>query len=111
MIVGQLFQFTKYIYMLYPTKEFLLKAIAKGAVTHPAARTHRQNIVAYAALLAAYWSNELDCTISYVEPYSIFCLLEQDGEYVKILTSEGTLGWIYLSGSAEPDIEKLNKAL
>jgi G:T/U-mismatch repair DNA glycosylase len=101
MIVGQLFQFTKYIYMLYPTKEFLLKAIAKGAVIH------RQNIVAYAALLAAYWSNELDCTISYVEPYSIFCLLEQDGEYVKILASEGTLGWIYLSGSAEPDIEKL----
>lgn len=105
MIAGQLFQFTKYIYMLYPSKEFLLKAIAKGAVAH------RQNIVAYAALLASYWSNELDCTISYVEPYSIFCLLEQDGEYVKILASEGILGWIYLSGSAEPDIEKLNKAL
>ena len=101
MIVGQLFQFTKYIYMLYPTKEFLLKAIAKRAVTEAVERRD-------AALLAAYWSNELDCTISYVEPYSIFCLLEQDGEYIKILASEGILGWIYLSGSAEPDIEKLN---
>lgn len=109
MIAGQLFQFTKYIYMLYPSKEFLLKAIAKGAVT--ATLPDAAAAFAYGALLASYWSNELDCTISYVEPYSIFCLLEQDGEYVKILASEGILGWIYLSGSAEPDIEKLNKAL
>jgi hypothetical protein len=46
-----------------------------------------------------YWSKVTKCNISYIKPNSVFVLLEYEANYWKILTAEGTIGWI--SGHSE----------
>jgi hypothetical protein len=83
MNIGSLYQLKKYYWLLYPS----MNLAAVGAARAPPA-------AANAASAAAYWSKRLNCNVSYIAKNSIFMLLEQDGEYCRVLTTNGELGWI-----------------
>lgn len=85
MKTGSLYQIKKLYCLLYPSKD----VTAFAATSTPS--------VIDAANWTAYWSSELNCRVCCVEPNSIFCLLEQDEKYCKVLTTNGDLGWIYLN--------------
>ena len=97
MNVGKLYQVKKFYWMIYPSKE------AAATATHPAAAS-----AAAVSNAAAYYSKYFNCNVSYVEP-SIFCLLEKDGEFIRILSTNGEVGWIYLADWCKDDIEEVNK--
>jgi len=80
MNIGKLYQVKEYFWLLFPSKE-----IAAAEDDLAAAAT---------AAVADYWSTYFKCNISYISPNSIFCFLEQDGRFCKILSTNGELGWI-----------------
>jgi hypothetical protein len=86
MEVGKLYSVKQYFWLLFPSKDIAAGAVPAAAVARVAA--------AAAALVAAYWSSRLSCDISYISPKGIFMLLEQDGKYYKVLSTEGMVGWI-----------------
>ena len=83
MKIGKLYQAKKYYWFLYPSKDIAAATVAFGPAT-----AHRPG--------AKWWSSYYKCNVSYLEPKSVFCLIEQDGELYKILTDDGILGWIYI---------------
>jgi hypothetical protein len=97
MNVGKLYQVQNLYWMIYPSKE------AAAAATHPAAAVLRTTAAA-----AACYGPYFNCNVSYIEP-SIFCLLEKDGEFIRILTTNGEVGWIYLADWCKDDIEEMNQ--
>ena len=86
MIIGKLYQIKKYYWLVYPSKETAAEAPA-SAGPHPDA-------TGAAAARAAYWSKELNCNVTYIPENNIFCLLEQDEKFMKVLSSNGELGWM-----------------
>ena len=87
MIIGKLYQIKKFFWYIYPVKEVIGRRMPSGEATKI------ENVV---AVLADHWSKELNCNVSYISPNGIFCLLEQAGKYLKVLTTNGELGWIIL---------------
>ena len=81
--IGSLYEIKKFHWMLYPSKEIAATANAPDAHAHADADDY-----------AVYWSKQLNCNVSYIEPNSIFCLLEQTDKVCKILSVEGSMGWI-----------------
>jgi hypothetical protein len=95
MNVGKLFQVKKYFWLLYPSKD-IAGAVAVAAVAGGAERCSQA------------WSKQFNCNVTFVSPNDIFCLLEQDGEYIKVLSTgvsidgklfkvlstNGELGWM-----------------
>jgi hypothetical protein len=55
----------------------------------------------------AFWSKQFNCNVSYIFPKSIFCFLEQNEKFIKILSTNGELGWIHLSDWWKEDIEEV----
>ena len=80
---GKLYQIKQYFWLLYPSKDI---AIAAAELYLAAA--------AVAAGAADYWSIYFNCNVTYISPKDIFCLIEKDGKYLKVLTTNGELGWI-----------------
>ena len=57
---------------------------------------------------ARYWSkNNRHRKFSYIPPNSLFVLLEQKQKYCRVLSPEGTIGWINLARWCENDIEEV----
>jgi len=121
MKIGKLFQFKKYFWLLYPSKDI---AVAVGAAiaaadTDTAALgtaalplsgpATTRTALADAADRAAYLSNRFKCNVSYIESNSVFCLLEKDEKYCKILSTNGEVSWIYLANWCKDDIEEVNQ--
>ncbi len=96
MNIGKLYQFKKYFWFLYPSKEIAVAAYGDATESD-------------AALFAYYWSKEFNCNVSYISPNSIFCLLEKDGKLIKVLSTNGELGWIYLADWCKNYIEEVNQ--
>ena len=101
MNVGKLFQAKKLYWLLYPSEDIATVTTA----------VHQ---VATAVSVASGWCKELNCNVSYISPKSMFMLLErqtsvygQDGYCCKILSTNGELGWIYLSDWCKDDIEEV----
>jgi hypothetical protein len=112
MNIGKLFQFKKYFWMLYPSKDIV--AAVEALLDDPETALVRWNELgeisaAYVASLSAYWSKRFNCNVSHIEPNSIFMLLEQDEKYCKILSTNGELGWIILTDWRKNDIEEVNQ--
>ena len=84
MIIGKLYQVKKLFWYLYPSKEIVLTA----ADEEPAAW------LVGAAVATAYLSKKYNGNIAYICPNDMFCLLEEDGKYLKVLTTTGELGWM-----------------
>ena len=80
MQVGKLYQVKKLFWLLFPSKEIVATAVATAADGD--------------ATDADYWSKYFNCNVTYISPKDIFCLIEKDGKYLKVLTTNGELGWI-----------------
>ena len=89
--VGNLYQIKKYFWYLYPSKDGADEALRSGRIPHST------DTEASASRSIVYWSKELKCNVTYIAPNSIFCLIEQDGEYLKVLSTNGELGWMIYS--------------
>jgi len=96
MNIGKLYQINKYYWLLYPSKDI-------AAVAAPGAATAADS----ADSAAAVYSKRFNCNVSYISSNSIFCLLEQDGKFMKILTTNGEVGWIVLADWCKNDIEEV----
>jgi hypothetical protein len=95
MNIGKLYQTKKFYWLLSPSKEIAVAAYFefRGPLT----------------AAAANYSKRVNCNVSYIFPNSVFVLLEQDGEFIKILTTNGEVGWIYLTERYKNDIEEMNQ--
>ena len=100
MNIGKLYQFKKLYWLLYPSKDIAATTPATTA-TATAAATATTN-------MAAYYSKCFNCNVSYISPKSIFVFLEKDEKVIKILTTNGEVGWIILS-DYKHDIEEVNQ--
>ena len=78
--LGNLYKIQKCFWMVYPSKDIAGDTNATIAAETPES--------------AAYWSKQYNCNIIYISPNDIFCLIEENGEYLKILTTNGEMGWI-----------------
>jgi hypothetical protein len=95
MKIGSLYQFKKYFWVLYPSKE---------TIVHPKEIAVSITTAAFAAAeLASWWSKVLDRKVSYVTEKSLFVLLEQDNLSCKILTADGNIGWVAYSESKDAE--------
>lgn len=91
MQIGKLYQIKKHFWLLYPSKE-----TAAAGVAGPAGGG-----AAGAADYSDYWSKELNCNVTYIPENGIFCFLEQNGKFLKVLSTNGELGWIIYSENEE----------
>ena len=96
MEVGNLYQSKNLYWLLYSSRD---TAVRLGA------RLDRDQRAA--ARSAAFWSREFGCKVGYIEPKSVFMILEQDGIVCKILSTEGNIGWIILAEWCKVDIEEV----
>jgi hypothetical protein len=102
MKIGSLYEIKKWYWLLFPSKDIAVAtahrrgapAAAAVVVADELQRTHPRSAAAAAVSYADYWSREFNCNVSFVPQDSMFMLLEQDGNYCKILTTNGELGWI-----------------
>jgi hypothetical protein len=103
MNIGSLYEIKKWYWLLFPSKD--IAAAVDGAPAVGVAATGVQEAATMLAITAAaataYWSKRLNNNVSYIAQNSIFMLLEQDGKYCKILTTNGELGWIIYPKDAE----------
>jgi hypothetical protein len=102
MKIGKLYQANEYFWFLYHSKD-------SAAALADAAIANGTRSAAAAASSAAYWSKHFNCNVSYVFPNSIFCCLEQDEKFIKILTINGEVGWIRAGKWQLLDIEEVNQ--
>jgi hypothetical protein len=101
MKIGKLYKNNEYFWLLYPSKDIAARARPRPTMD---------------AAYADFLSNVFKCkpssegqNVPSVSPKSIFCLLEQDGEYIKVLTTNGEVGWIVLVDWYKDDIEEVNQ--
>lgn len=97
MNVGKLYKFNKYYWLLYPSKE----TARVSFIAYPSATGTMVSSAEEVSDWVAYFNNKLNCNVSYVSPNSIFCFLEKEYEYCKLLTTNGELGWIIYPEDAE----------
>jgi hypothetical protein len=95
MKIGSLYEIKKWYWLLFPAKDIAAVADARGLCGSTTATAATP--VGY----ADYWSSRFSCNISCIELNSIFMLLEQDGNYCKIFSTEGSIGWIIYPKDAE----------
>jgi hypothetical protein len=103
MNIGKLYQVKKYFWFLYPSKE--IAAAAARTVEHVAPEAAA--ISTAPAHTAAYYRKHFKCNVSFIEPNSVFCLLEQDAKYCKVLSTNGEIGWIILADWYKDDIKEV----
>ena len=99
--IGKMYQVKKWYWLLFPNKTLTSPSHAGSGGAGISA--------ALVDATAAYYSKEYNCNVSYVFPNSIFCLLEKDGIYYKVITANGELGWFYLSDFYKDIIEEVNQ--
>lgn len=90
MEVGKLYKTKEFYWMLYRSEDHIDISLA-AVPTHDSAR---------------YWSkNTRRRKFSYIPPNSLFVLLEQKQKHCRVLSPEGTIGWIHLAEWCRDDIE------
>jgi hypothetical protein len=88
--VGDIIKCEEFCLMLYPTQGVAARAAAAvGAI--PSAATA---VGLGGGRSAAAWSAHLGCSISYVENGSPLFVIENDGQYFKVLATGDKSGWI-----------------
>jgi hypothetical protein len=88
--IGKLHQIKKLYWFLYPSKDIATDAYASPSLAAAVATSAE----ASGHGGATYFSKQFNCNVTFVSPNDIFCLLEQDGKYLKILSTNGELGWM-----------------
>ena len=84
MNIGSLYQVKKYFWLLFPTKEIVISTVFVSV--------HALGAADY----AAWYSRKYNCNVTWFSPESPVVCLEEDGDYKKVLTSKGLIGWIWV---------------
>jgi len=86
MNIGSLYRIKQLYWLLFPSQE---KAVAAALVfgTPQASLTDVRD-------RADYWGKKLKCNFSFLSPESIFAPLEQKNKVLKVLTTNGEIGWM-----------------
>jgi hypothetical protein len=106
MNIGKLYQVKKFYCFLYPSKEIAVASVFRDGEASAAAAL---GVDPAAPDYAANYSKYFNCNVSYISPNSIFVFLEKDEKVIKILSTNGEVGWIYLSDFYKDDIEEVNQ--
>jgi hypothetical protein len=96
MNIGRLYTFAKYYWFLFPSKDISASL-----------RTQPVDIRPAAVSAADYFSTCFNCNIYFIEPSSLFVLLEQEENCCRILTTEGMVGWIWLDERYNESFEEV----
>jgi hypothetical protein len=94
MKIGKFYKAKELYWMLYPSQD-------KAKAAYPLAAAYRATT---ATVDAYHYSKQFNCNVSFIEPNNIFCLLEKNRKYCKVLTSKGELAWIMLADWCKDDI-------
>ena len=86
MKIGALYQSNSDYWFLYSSHAGATVGSSMYAITEFAAKNETW-----------YWSKVTKCNVSYIKPNSVFVLLGYEANRWKILTAEGTIGWIIYS--------------
>ena len=97
MNIGKLYQAKNLFWLLFLHVSSHHAMMAWHGIAHSAFNAHA---------LIRYWTMRFQCNVSFIEPKSMFVCLEQDGEFCKILTVNGELGWIVLNDWAKEHIRE-----
>ena len=111
MKIGKLYQFMKFNWLLFPTKE-LIDALDDFRIREYALPRHEDGLNLYEALLgSSFIGSKLSCNVLIIETNDIFCVLEKEEKYLKVLTTKGEIGWMILPEEEEwaKDIEQVNQ--
>ena len=92
MNIGSLYLVKKCFWLLFPTKE----TAARVDSAHASDELH-----------AVYQSKRFNCDVSYFCLDSYIVILEEDGVFKKVLTSDGRIGWTVFYTSYNHCFEKL----
>ena len=94
MQVGKLYQVKQYFWLLFPSKD--IAAAASDAVKDGAIVCGRDALVFLDDAIddASDWSIKFNCNVTYISENSIFCLLEEDENFLKVLSTKGEMGWM-----------------
>jgi hypothetical protein len=104
MNIGKLYQAKNYYWLLSPSKEIAVASVFRDGEAYAAVA-----LAGHHAAAAASYSKRFNCNVSYISPKSIFVFLEQDEKVIKILTTNGEVGWIYFTDFYKDDIKEVNQ--
>ena len=90
MNIGSLYQVKKYFWLLFPIKEIVISTVVEDA--RDVVSVHALGAADY----AAWYSRKYNCNVTWFRPESFVFCLKEDGDYKKVLTSEGLIGWIWV---------------
>jgi hypothetical protein len=111
MNIGKLYQTKELYWFLYPSKEILTAVHAFMAGLVPAGIPYAAADAEGATTATFYYCRKFNCNVSFIEPSSMFMLLEQDGEFIKILSANGEVGWNRIGESYKDYIEEATQKL
>ena len=97
MNIGNLYKVKKWSWFLFPTKETVVALRVVAPAPAPAA----------AAADAAWYSKRYNCEVTYFSLDSIVVFLEEDGEFKRVLTSDGKIGWTWFDESYNDCFEEV----
>lgn len=94
--IGKIYQVKERYWLLFSSKEVYryMEGELCQAHPHPATGPHAD---LFAASMAAYFSGRYNCNVSYISPNDLVLLLELDGKFKKVLTSNGEMGWTWFT--------------
>ena len=107
MNIGNLYLAKTYYWLLFQTKEDAEQVERpRGSPTLNRAYAHADDDYVVANM-AAYWSRQYNCEITYFSPNEYIVFLEEEGKLKKVLTSDGKLGWTWFEESYNDYFEEL----
>lgn len=107
MNIGNLYLAKTYYWLLFQTKEDAEQPERpRGSPTLNRAWAYADDDHVVANM-AAYWSRQYNCEVTYFSPDSYIVLLEEDGKFKKLLTSEGLIGWTWFDESYNNCFEEM----
>lgn len=91
LVPQKLYRINQYFWLLYPTEGTgAAAAAALGGHDAPAAGGW-----------ASYWSERLNCTVSFISEGDTIMIVEVSGIQVKVINQEGQSGWINFPATQE----------
>jgi len=83
LMVNSLYQIKLNFWYLFPS-------LGEGSVPYPCFGPS----IKECTVVLKFWEENLKYKISYLSPKTIFSPLEIDGKYIKIISTNGDIGWI-----------------
>lgn len=87
LVPQKLYRINQYFWLLYPTE-------GTGAAAAPLVAAAGVRAAATAGGWASYWSERLNCIVSFLNDGDVVMIVEVSGEQVKVINQEGVSGWI-----------------